>query len=169
MQTVDVSKFRFDLRGGVLYYRRSKHRSEEKWQPKTSGLPPFIFSNVMEQVRQRVSVLKKKTYTTVREAILQGLVEAGEICHFKVKRDSSRGDLVWRCNGHRFAVFLICDRTEHPGYRKDVELLEGLRHDDSRFRKMERDSPALLRIAWNVGKGGYCRMLPGKLRERNHA
>jgi len=169
METVDVSKFRFDLRNRVLYYRRAKHGSEEKWEPKTSGLPPFLFRNVKEQVAKRVGALKRKTYKAVSAAILEGLMEAGEICHFKVKRDSSYGDLVWLCNGHRFVVFLICDRTEHLGYRKDVELLEGLRHDDTkvghRFRKMQRKSRALLRIAWNVGKGGYCRMLPAKLRE----
>jgi hypothetical protein len=172
MQTVDVRKFRFELHKGVLHIRRTKHGSVEKWKPKTSGLPPFIFSNVHEQVSKRWAALKRKNYETVREAILQGLVEAGEICHFKVKRNSSRGDLVWLCNEHRFVVFLICDRTEHPGFRKDVELLDGLRHDDTdighRFRKMERESPALLRIAWNVGKGGFARMLPAKLRESAH-
>ncbi len=168
METVDVRKFRFELRKGVLYYRRTKHGSEEKWKPKTSGLPPFLFSNVHSQVSKRLAALERKTYKTVRAAILDGLVEVGEICDFKVKRDSSCGDLVWLCNGHRFVVFLICDRTAHLGYRKDVELLEGLRQDDTdvghRFRKMQRESPALLRIVWNVGKGGYCRMLPGKLR-----
>jgi len=166
MQTVDVKHFRFDLRKGALYIRRTKHAAEETWKPKkNSGLPIFIFSNIHAQVQQRLAALKKKTFKAVHRAILEGLVEAGEICHFKIKHDSSYGDLAWLCHGHRLAVFLICDRTAHLGYRKDLELLDGLRHDDPRFRKMERESPALLRIAWNVGKGGYCRMIPGKFRE----
>jgi hypothetical protein len=177
MKTIDVSGWRLKLHSdGVLDYTRSTDGAKvEHWKPKPkyhSKLPPFFFGNTISRIIKavaRVGEAHKKTYKNLRPAILDALTEAGESADlFTVKRDSDYGDVVWLCHGRRYAVFQVCDRTEHRANLTEQELHTQLRDDETdvgrRFRNMERKSGALLRIAFVIGKGGFCRMVPGRWR-----
>lgn len=178
-KTIDVSSWEFYLHSnGVLDYRRTKNGNANRWKPRSgkhSKIPIFFFRTIADRVIKAVERVKKahhkKTYKNLRPEILAALMDAGETNQFEVKRDSDHGDLVCRFpgkHGRRYIVFQICDQTQHLGNRKELELYEQLRTDDTdvgkRFRDMEHRSRSVLRVAWFIGKGGFVRMVPARWR-----
>lgn len=162
----------------VLNYRKSKKGKPDEWlalqkwafkKKNQSQIPPFFWTPLLVQLKRYVQRVPTncKTYKTLRPEAIEAIVAAGKNLHFKVRTNRSNGDVVWYCSGHRLAVFLVADMFKFAINKKWQLVAEDLRDLDSdsghRFREMERHSRALLRIAYVVGKGGFCKLVPGEL------
>jgi hypothetical protein len=162
----------------VLNYRKSKKSDSSEWlewqewpfkKRNGSQIPPFLWTPIMVQLKRHIQRIptQAKSYKTLLPEAIDAFKAAGKALNFKVRENRCEGHVAWWCSGKRLAVFLIADMSNVPANRSWKVLAEELRDLSTdaghRFRKMERDSRALLRIAYVVGKGGFCKLVPGAL------
>jgi hypothetical protein len=161
----------------ILYYKRQskstgKFGHWEKWAIKDI-VPQWIFNRAIARTHHGFKHLKgqQKDYEILLPYISDGLLAAGKEQGFSAalnsKSDHYGNAVSWYCHGKLLAVILISDMTDKLSCFDNRKIAQELRDattkSGARFRRMEEKCEAPFRLAYVVRKGGFCRLVIGKL------
>jgi hypothetical protein len=128
----------------------------------TSQLPKPLFFAITNSLTFQLRRVPKvdKQYPNLKPKITLALTNAASTCGCGFL-DNKFGGRTWTLQDKPFIEFAIIDFSNHKGTTLG-KLTPQIRERRKRFRRMERKSKALFRVAMVVLRGGFVKIVPAK-------